>query len=151
MDNSFFNQSLDEDLIRRRIRELESGCVGFYSVGLYPASLAYNCAMQTDGVSLLLAPRPGRQLLGAFPEDSLDGMDDTHVASVVKMGTHIKGGTRVSNTLADLIQRCELVVLSSNSNHVEEDLDEACRLREELNREQVVLACLAGSFCHDKN
>lgn len=150
MDNSFFNQSLDEDLIRRRIRELESGCVGFYSVGLYPASLAYNCAMQTDGVSLLLAPRPGRQLLGAFPEDSLDGMDETHVASVVKMGTHIKGRTRVSNTLADLIQRCELVVLSSNSNHVEEDLDEACRLREELNREQVVLACLAGSFCHDQ-
>ncbi|MDA9699883.1 hypothetical protein N9U74_01800, partial [Synechococcus sp. AH-736-M02] len=38
---------------------------------------------------------------------------------------------------------------SANSNHIEEDLQEACRLRKELHREQVVLACLAGSFSHD--
>ncbi|GIR74880.1 MAG: hypothetical protein CM15mP77_0370 [Synechococcus sp.] len=40
-------------------------------------------------------------------------------------------------------------MLSANSNHVEEDLLEACRVSEELGREQVVLACLAGSFNHD--
>ena len=66
------------------------------------------------------------------------------------MGTHVKAGVRVTNTLADLIERCELVVLSANSNHVELDLEEACRLREEMKREQVVLACLAGSFSHNQ-
>jgi hypothetical protein len=65
------------------------------------------------------------------------------------MGTSSQGGDQVPNTLRDLIQRCELVVLSANSNHVEEDLQEACRLRDELGRDQVVLACLAGSFNHD--
>ena len=150
MDNSFFTKSLNPELIQSRIRALEKGNVGFYSVGLYPASLAYDCAMQTAGFSLLLAPRPERKLLGAFPEGSLDEMDEAHVTSVVKMGTHLKAGVRVSNTLADLIERCELVVLSANSNHVELDLEEACRLRKELKREQVVLACLAGSFCHNQ-
>ena len=150
MNNSFFTKSLNPELIQSRIKALENGNVGFYSVGLYPASLAYNCAMQTAGVSLLLAPRPERELLGAFPEGSLDGMDEAHVASVIKMGTHVKAGVRVTNTLADLIERCELVVLSANSNHVELDLEEACRLREEMKREQVVLACLAGSFSHNQ-
>ena len=83
MNNSFFTKSLNPELIQSRIKALENGNVGFYSVGLYPASLAYNCAMQTAGVSLLLAPRPERELLGAFPEGSLDGMDDAHVASVI--------------------------------------------------------------------
>jgi len=46
MRNSFFDQSLDAGAIRRRVQELSTGKVGFYSVGLYPASLAYNCAMQ---------------------------------------------------------------------------------------------------------
>ncbi|HGY5535671.1 MAG TPA: hypothetical protein ACN46Q_01765, partial [Prochlorococcus sp.] len=64
MDNSFFNKYMDAESIQHRIRTLETGNVGFYSVGLYPASLAYNCAMQADTVSLLLAPRPGRELLG---------------------------------------------------------------------------------------
>ena len=59
--NGFFPRSLDGDLVRQRIRDLESGKVGFYSVGLYPASLAYNCAMQQEEpASLLLAARPGR-------------------------------------------------------------------------------------------
>ncbi len=148
--NGFFPRSLDGDLVRQRIRDLESGKVGFYSVGLYPASLAYNCAMQQDEpASLLLAARPGRELLGAFSQDALDGMDPDHVASVERMGSHLQNGQRCPNTLKDLLQRCELVVLSANSNHVEEDLQEACRLREELGREHVVLACLAGSFSHD--
>jgi len=149
-NNSFFPRSLDGELVRRRIWELESGKVGFYSVGLYPASLAYNCAMQQDeSVNLLLAARPGRDLLGAFPPAALEGMDPDHVAAMERMASHSREGERQPNTLSDLLQRCELVVLSANSNHVEEDLQEACRLREELGRDQVVLACLAGSFSHD--
>ena len=148
--NGFFPRSLDRDQVRQRVWELERGKVGFYSVGLYPASLAYNCAMQQrDEDNLLLAPRPGRDLLGAFAQSALDGMDPQHVASVERMGTHHQEGTRRVNSLADLLKRCELVVLSANSNHVEEDLQEACRLREELGRQHVVLACLAGSFGHD--
>ena len=66
-------------------------------------------------------------------------MDSDHVERVLDMGTHRVSGERIPNTLHDLILRCEVVVLSANSNHVEEDLLEACRLREELGREQVVL------------
>ena len=76
-------------------------------------------------------------------------MDTGHVETVIGMGTSTKAGGQVPNTLQDLIERCELVVLSANSNHVEEDLQEVRRLREELGRDQVVLACLAGSFNHD--
>ncbi|MGA1689622.1 MAG: hypothetical protein ACO385_04560, partial [Candidatus Nanopelagicaceae bacterium] len=132
-----------------RLLALEQGKVGFYSVGLYPAALAYNCAMQTDGSRLLLAPRPGRRLLGAFSEKDLAGMDPDHIATMAQMGSHLQGTSRVPNTLRDLIERCDVVVLSANSNHVEEDLQEALELRQVLRREHVVLACLAGSFCHD--
>ena len=149
MRNSFFDQSLDAVSIRRRIHEVVAGKVGFYSVGLYPASLAYNCAMQNEAGRLLLAPRLGRELLGAFPAESIKNMDPGHVETVLDMGTHRTGTERTPNTLEDLIRRCELVVLSANSNHIEEDLLEATRLREELGRDQVVLACLAGSFNHD--
>ena len=149
MRNSFFDQSLDAGAIRQRVRELSMGKVGFYSVGLYPASLAYNCAMQNAEGRLLLAPRPGRDLLGAFPKETIATMDDEHVETVLEMGGHRSGGELVANSLSDLIERCDLVVLSANSNHIEEDLHEACRLRQELQREQVVLACLAGSFSHD--
>ena len=149
MQNSFFDCSVDAASIRRRVLELDSAKVGFYSVGLYPASLAYNCAMQNEAGRLMLAARPGRDLLGAFSQDAIDSMDTGHVETVIGMGTSSQGGDQVPNTLRDLIQRCELVVLSANSNHVEEDLQEACRLRDELGRYQVVLACLAGSFNHD--
>ena len=54
--NGFFPPSLDRDQVRQRVWELEQGKVGFYSVGLYPASLAYNCAMQQrDEDNLLLS------------------------------------------------------------------------------------------------
>ena len=149
MRNSFFDQSLDAGSIRRRVQELTIGKVGFYSVGLYPASLAYNCAMQNAEGRLLLAPRPGRDLLGAFPEETIATMDEEHVETVLDMGCQRSGGKREANTLSDLIQRCDLVVLSANSNHIEDDLRESCRLRQELGREQVVLACLAGSFSYD--
>ena len=149
MQNGFFESNLDPAQIRKRLLALEEGKVGFYSVGLYPAALAYNCAMQTDGSRLLLAPRPGRKLLGAFSAADLAGMDPDHLATMEQMGSHASGAGRESNTLADLIEQCELVVLSANSNHVEEDLQEAIALRESLGREHVLLACLAGSFCHD--
>ncbi len=72
--NSFFSPSLDRDAIHRRILELEKGKVGLYSVGLYPASLAYNCAMQKNSEGhLLLAPRPGRDLLS---ESGCDDRED---------------------------------------------------------------------------
>ena len=112
-------------------------------MGLYPISLAYNCAMQTADPQLLLAPRPGRSLLGAFPKNDIAGMDPDHLATVEAMGSHLEGSERVPNTLEDLIRRCELVVISSNSNHVEDDLQEAIAMREALQREHVVLACLA--------
>ncbi|WP_115015452.1 hypothetical protein [Synechococcus sp. UW140] len=148
--NAFFPRSLDADLIKQRILDLERGKVGLYSVGLYPASLAYNCAMQQASEnSLMLAPRPGRALFGAFPASALDGMDSDHVDAMERMASHAVAGERVPNTLSDLIRECELVVLAANSNHIEEDLQEACRLRQELGRENVVLACLAGSFSHD--
>lgn len=150
MQNNFFTQISDQESIRKRILEIESGKVGLYSVGLYAASLAYNCAMQTSGESLLLAPRPHREILGAFDPDSLNGMDKDHVSKIIDMGTHYEGSNCIHNNLADLILRCELVILSANSKHVEEDLKEACALRLRLNRQNVVLACLAGSFSHDK-
>ncbi|MDA0963593.1 MAG: hypothetical protein O3C02_00840 [Cyanobacteria bacterium] len=149
LQNGFFESNLDPERIRRRLLALEEGKVGFYSVGLYPASLAYNCAMQTDGSRLLLAARPGRQILGAFKSEELSGMDPEHRATMERMGTHGQAGQLKPNDLGYLLKNCELVVLSANSNHIEEDLQEALRLREELGREHVVLACLAGSFTHD--
>ena len=76
MQNSFFDDSLDKESIKQRLRELSNAKVGFYSVGLYPASLAYNSAMQKSEKSLLLAPRPGRDLLGAFSEEEIEEIED---------------------------------------------------------------------------
>ncbi|MBE9154047.1 hypothetical protein IQ216_06700 [Cyanobium sp. LEGE 06143] len=149
MLNSFFADSLDQDTVRRRILDLEDGRVGFYSIGLYPASLAYNSAMHGGGDRLLLAPRPGRSLFGAFTPRDLSGMDPLHVATMEKMLQHEHDGQLRPNSLRTLIERCDLVVLTANSNHIEQDLHEACELRRELGREQVVMACLAGSFSHD--
>lgn len=149
MNNSFFDDSLDQDIIKQRIYALEDGKVGFYSIGLYPGSIAYNCAMQTDGKFMHLATRPERELLGAFSDTALHGMDPDHVETIQQMAVHYEGDKLVPNTLAYLIKTCDLVVLSANSNHIEQDVQEACALRTELNREQVVLACLAGSFSHD--
>ena len=148
--NGFFNGSLDAEGIRHRILELEHGRVGFYSIGLYPASLAYNCVMQQiDQDRLLLAPRPGRSLLGAFSKSALAEMDPAHLARMECMSYHKVEGHWIVNTLDYLIQHCELVVLSANSNHIEADLHQAVSLRRELGRQGVVFACLAGSFCHD--
>jgi hypothetical protein len=149
MQNSFFADSLDQDTVKERILALEQGRVGFYSIGLYPASMAYNSAMHGSSDRLLLATRPGRSLFGAFSAKDRAGMDAAHVATMEGMAWQTVDGRPQPHTLTSLLEQCDLVLLSSNSNHIEQDLQEACDLRRELGREQVVLACLAGSFSHD--
>lgn len=150
MRNSFFDDSLDKRNIKKRIRKLSKAKIGFYSVGLYPASLAYNSAMQKSEKSLLLAPRPGRDLMGAFSEDEIRGMDPKHVVKMQRMAHHRDGEELVVNDLEHLIDKCDLVILTANSKYIEQDLIEACKVRERINRRNVVLACLAGSFNHDE-
>jgi len=45
--------------------------------------------------------------------------------------------------------KCEIVILASNSNHIQDDVKNALELRKNLKRENVVLGCLVGSFCID--
>ena len=149
MKNSFFDDSLDKRSIKKRIRSLSKAKIGFYSVGLYPASLAYNSAMQKSEKSLLLAPRSGRKLMGAFSEDEIRGMDPRHVVKMERMASHKEDDKTVANDLEYLIAKCDLVLLTANSKYIEEDLIEACKIKEKINRKNVVLACLAGSFNHD--
>ena len=75
MENNFFDQEINELKFRDFLKNIENCKVGFYSVGLYPASLAYNCAMHSKKQNILLAPRPGRELLGAFSKDLLSSMN----------------------------------------------------------------------------
>ena len=149
--NTFFTEPYSSENVGIRISEVLNGKVGFYSVGLYPASLAYNCALQNGGLNILLAPREGRQLFGAFSDIDLLEMDENIKNKIESMAVsnHKKSGA--FNTLQDLIINCELVVLSSNSKHIIKDVNLAFELREELKRENVLIACLVGSFCHDYN
>ena len=147
--NSFFAEPYSSAPLAKRIREVLNGKVGFYSVGLYPASLAYNCALQNEGLNLLLAPREGRKLFGAFSEVELSEMDDEIKNRIESMAISFDSKARRYNTLEDLIINCELVVLSSNSKHIINDVNLAFKLRKELNRENVLIACLVGSFCYD--
>ncbi|NJN24223.1 MAG: hypothetical protein HC810_07290 [Acaryochloridaceae cyanobacterium RL_2_7] len=149
MRNSFFQDSLDKNYIKGRIKALAQGKIGLYSIGLYPASIAYNCAMQKGSIQLMLAPRPGRELLGAFSPAVIAGMDQQHVQSLEAMALHQEAGKTVPNNLEWLIQTCDLVILSGNSNYIEQDLMEAREIRDRLQREEVVLGCLAGSYSHD--
>ena len=129
MRNSFFDDSLDKRSIKKQIRKLGQAKIGFYSVGLYPASLAYNSAMQKSEKYLMLAPRPGRQLMGAFSEDEVRGMDPKHVVKMQRMAHHKKneGEEYVANDLEYLIAECDLVMLTANSKYIEQDLVEACK------------------------
>ena len=150
MRNSFFDHSLDKRSIKKRIRRLSRAKIGFYSIGLYPASLAYNSVMQKSEKSLLLAPRPGRDLMGAFSHDEIGGMDSRHVAKMYRMASHRSGDELIVNDLEHLIIKCDLILLAANSKYIEQDLAEACEIRERINRRNVVIACLAGSFNHDQ-
>ena len=57
MKNNFIENINDEKYFYSLIEDLENSKVGFYSVGLYPASLAYNCAMHGKSNNILLAKR----------------------------------------------------------------------------------------------
>jgi len=149
MNNSFFRQLNNEESFYSLLEDIESCKVGFYSVGLYPASLAYNCAMHSESNNILLAPRPGRDLLGAFSKDVLSNMENKIIEKVEGMGNYFFEGKSKTNTLEDLLLKCKIVILASNSNHIQNDIRYAIELRKSLNRENVVLACLVGSFCFD--
>ena len=149
MNNSFFRQVNNKESFYSLLEDIESCKVGFYSVGLYPASLAYNCAMHSESNNILLAPRPGRDLLGAFSKDVLSNMENKIIEKVEGMGNYFFEGKSKTNTLEDLLLKCKIVILASNSNHIQNDIRHAIELRKSLNRENVVLACLVGSFCFD--
>ena len=149
LSNSFFAEPYSSETLAIRISEVLNGKVGFYSVGLYPASLAYNCALQNEGLNILLAPREGRKLFGAFSDIDLFEMDTGIKNKIESMAISNDCKSLRYNTLEDLIVNCELVVLSSNSKHIINDVDLAFKLRKELNRDNVLIACLVGSFCHD--
>ena len=151
MENNFFNKKLDEFLLKSFLKNIFNCKVGFYSVGLYPASLAYNCAMHSNSENILLAPRPGRDLFGAFPKDTLSKMDPKIIKRISNMAYSLDEDSKnILNTLSSLILKCDIVILAANSNHIQEDIVSAIKLKKELNRENVVLTCLVGSFCIDK-
>ena len=151
LSNSFFTQPYSSEPLAIRIREVLNGKVGFYSVGLYPASLAYNCALQNEGLNILLAPRDGRKLFGAFSDIEIADMDECIKNKIESMSVSSTSKSGKYNTLKDLLIKCELVVLSSSSKHIINDVNIAFKLRKELKRENVLIACLVGSFCHDSN
>ena len=151
MDNKFINNIQDKDEFYSFFKNIYKTKVGFYSVGLYPASLAYNCALHSKENNILLAPRKGRDLLGAFPKDVLSKMDPEILKKIKKMAINFESDSNISNNLQDLILKCNVVILSSNSNHIQQDISQAIEIRKKLKRNNVVLACLVGSFCIDKS
>ena len=151
MKNNFFNKKINENNFKSFIKNIDKYKVGFYSVGLYPASLAYNCAMHSSKKNILLAPRPGRDLLGAFSKDVLSKMDPKIIERILEMGLNTNKENYSFYDLKDLILNCHIVILSSNSNHIKKDIDKAIKLKKDLNRENVVLTCLVGSFCLDED
>ena len=151
MINNFFNKKDEEFSFKAFLKNIYNSKVGFYSVGLYPASLAYNCALHSKKRNLLLAPRHGRDLLGAFSKDNLAEMDEVIIEKILEMSFENDTYKRKQFDLPDLILNCDIVFLASNSNHIKEDISRAIKLKKELNKENVLLACLVGSFCTDDN
>ena len=149
MKNNFVENIKDEKYFYSLIEDIENSKVGFYSVGLYPASLAYNCAMHGKSNNILLAPREDRDLLGAFSNDVISDMDNEIIEKIKRMGNYSSEGKIKSFDLKDLLLKCEIVILASNSNHIQDDVKNALELRKNLKRENVVLGCLVGSFCID--
>ena len=131
MKNNFIENINDEKYFYSLIEDIENSKVGFYSVGLYPASLAYNCAMHGKSNNILLAPREDRDLLGAFSNDVISDMDNEIIEKIKRMG-HSSEGKRKSFDLKDLILECEIVILASNSNHIKDDVKHALELRKTL-------------------
>ena len=149
MKNTFFNEEIDKETFNDVLKDIYNWKVGFYSVGLYPASLAYNCAIHNEKNNILLAPRSGRNLFGAFSNDVLSEMDLKVKDRILNMSLNIEKGKNIFYNLSDLILRCNIIFLASNSNHIQDDISLAIKLKKDLNRENVVLACLVGSFCNE--
>ena len=104
MKNNFIENINDKKYFYSLIEDIENSKVGFYSVGLYPASLAYNCAMHGNSNNILLAPRKDRDLLGAFSNDVLSDMDNETIEKIKRMGQHYSSeGIRKSFDLKDLL------------------------------------------------
>jgi hypothetical protein len=118
--------------------------VGFFSVGLYPDSLAYNSAVHGAGERLLLACRPGLALFGAFASADRAGMAPQHVQRLKRMASRHGDYREGPKSLGDLIARGEMMMLVAISNHSEHDLKEAFELRRTLGSEQAVLALPLG-------
>ena len=103
LSNSFFTEPFSSEPIAIRIREVLDGKVGFYSVGLYPASLAYNCALQNEGFNILLAPREGRELFGAFSDIDISEMDSDIKNKIESMAIFKDDSLSRYNNLEDII------------------------------------------------
>ena len=127
MKNTFFNKKISEDNFKSFVKNIDNFKVGFYSVGLYPASLAYNCAMHSSKKNILLAPRPGRDLLGAFSKEVLSNMDTKIINKILEMGSNSDTEKGEFYNLKDLILNCNIVILSSNSNHISQDINTAIK------------------------
>ena len=110
MENNFLTDKEDEISIDLFLKNINSCKVGFYSVGLYPASLAYNCAMHFGQNNILLAPRPGRELFGAFSNDELSKMDPEIIGKIKQMGTYSDNGDSHYYELPDLIKKCNIIL-----------------------------------------
>ena len=149
MKNSLIKKLYDQKYLYSLIEDLENCKIGFYSVGLYPASLAYNCAMHGKSNNILLAPRNGRDLLGAFSKDVLSNMENDIIEKIKRMGHYFFEGKRKTYDLKELLLKCEIVILASNSNHIQDDVKHALEIRRNFKRENVILGCLVGSFCMD--
>ena len=78
--------------------------------------------MHSDSNNILLAPRPGRDLLGAFSKDVLSNMENKIIEKVESMGNYFFEGESKTNTLEDLLLKCKIVILASNSNHIQNDI-----------------------------
>ena len=92
MKNNFVENIKDEKYFNSLIEGIENSKVGFYSVGLYPASLAYNCGMHGKSNNILLAPRQDRDLLGAFSNDVISDMDNEIIEKIKRMGNYSSEG-----------------------------------------------------------
>ena len=103
MKNNFIENINDEKYFYSLIEDIEQSKVGFYSVGLYPASLAYNCAMHGKSNNILLAPREDRDLLGAFSNDVLFDMDKEIIEKIKRMGHYSSEGKRRSFRSKDFL------------------------------------------------
>ncbi len=65
--------------------------------------------MQDKGLDILLAPRNGREILGAFSKSDLSEMDSDIKNKIQSMAILNDGELSRYNTLEDLIKKCELV------------------------------------------